>query len=589
MGDTIPIDWSLAGQQAQAAGGMTQSAQQGALAGYELGQRKAVRGALNSFDPNHPETTGAALDGLIKAGATDQASALAGLQFQRGLRTQLPSFFDRMSSSLGGQPAAQAPAQPSAPQPDPQHVVQTMGMATDAAKTLLATPLADRPAAFNQIKQQLVARGVPEAAVDEAGDDLSDAGLQKHLAYYQASAAHVAGQLPGGQPTDASAVPPHPTGYAWAKNLLNDPGLMAQMEAMKGVGLDMTGLITQAQALQKPDIEQGALDAHQPAREGQIAQAQQTALDQHVPGREAATAQAKLPFTPPVEGAQPLYSPGNPNPVAWHMPDGAVQAINQVSEAKSAGEAAGKAPYEIHQITGPDGQPIYVTAAGAAARANAHSGLIGAGQSPAEKDFATAQAGQAAELLKPDITARNTALDTQTNADRALSFLQSNRLDKATPIRKEVADTFRALGVDSKFANDAAAYQSVTNQELTMGAKSVFPQRVTNADLQLYKTVVPQLTTPNDAASVYFGIRHAQAARTQAYEDFKANYQGPHTPGAVAQAWAAGPGGQSVFQDPVWRNIKIAGQPAVTIKNVNGKDVGAFAIGTGHPVYFVAH
>jgi hypothetical protein len=90
-------------------------------------------------------------------------------------------------------------------------------------------------------------------------------------------------------------------------------------------------------------------------------------------------------------------------------------------------------------------------------------------------------------------------------------------------------------------------------------------------------------------------MQAAQAYRTQQQEDFKANYSGDKSdPSAISRSWLSGPGGQSIFQSPIWSGVTIGGKPAFNPQtdiytDKSGKKWGAWGTGSGHPVYFAIH
>lgn len=604
----MAVDWSAAPN----AQDIATSLEQGQAFGLQQGQKQASINALQGLDLNDPDSVNSTIQKSIRSGALDQANALQNLTFTRTMRQQIPAFQQELANALSGGPAASsapptppsaapaAPADPNAgpggeqttaPAPDPvdaaAHAKQTYDLAKSATDSLLATPLDQRPAAFEQVKQQMLARGIPEAAIDSAGNDLSDTGLKSLSDYYGGLSAHAAQSLAGQQPQgiDGSAAgaapaappPPHPTS-SWYMNLLNHPEMIAKMDAMKAVGYDMTPLVTQATTLAAPEIAQQATEAH-------------------AQGIAGATEAGKAPYdtvTIPINGvphtmskadyqvAQRLGTPGF----------GVDLSPQEHAQQTAAGTLAGNP--EIVTLQGPDGQPVYARKDSLLDYAKAHGGVIGQGLSPVDQADRINQVNQANDLLKPQPADLAQAKDNQANAERALSIIASHKFDQTTPYKVQVANALRSAGFDDKavsqYANDAAGYQAITTQALASGAHNSFPGRTTNTDLKLMHSVYPTLATPNDQAATAMGTQAAQANRVQDWEDFKANYQGPRNPQAIQRAWEAGPGGQSILQNREWAKIPIGGRPAfdpaTDVKTVKGVKWGAWGIGTGHPVYF---
>lgn len=348
--DSVQIPWELANQYKDpvAAG------QQGAAFGLDYGQKLATLNALRGVNLNDSGSIDNAIQGSIHAGALEQANALTGLAWTRAMRQGLPQFMNTLQTTLNGgggpqgAPRAQADTSSAAPQPagagpdagpapapkaaagpdmggEGQPAANLAGSrdvlmaAKQATDTLLNTPPEHRAEQFQQIKQAMVARGVPEAAIDAAGQDLSNEGLQKLGAYYQAHADHLTGlaqagpqpaadQAGGAAPPPSAAagavaapsavaaaavgaarpqpdtaavaapgpnaapapapaqapaggLPTHPSAQ-WAQNLLSNPALLAQIAQYKAAGYDMSGLVDTAKAIAQPEIAKAAEEAH---------------------------------------------------------------------------------------------------------------------------------------------------------------------------------------------------------------------------------------------------------------------------------------------------------------------------------------
>ena len=302
----MSVDWQAAPNALQP----VTTGQQGATFGLDLGQKLAQVHALQGLDINNPDSINATVSKLAKANAVELGAAVQNLGVARAFYGQVLPHIESMFGGDQGQPPAQ-PAQPATQSSDqqapadPQAVAQAkqqqiMGEASQAVAKLQATPLADRPAVADQIKQQFLDHGVPEPAVDEALSDLSDAGLAKTAAFYQQHqnfAAQQSGQPVGPQGTATSpavgaldgmtapvgqeappaaqggpqtaqadtgqaqapaTAPDHPTGYAWADRLLNNPAMNDPMTLAlaKKFGIDMEPILQRAQALEMPYITQ---------------------------------------------------------------------------------------------------------------------------------------------------------------------------------------------------------------------------------------------------------------------------------------------------------------------------------------------
>lgn len=571
----IPINWG-AGAEMNPGGpsGVVNSALAGQELGYELGQKAAIRHALNGLDFSNPASANSAVEGLVRAGAFDQGASLLKLNAARQfVSTVLPKVIDR----LNGNPRETSPVAPppglppalGAPGAAETHD-GIMGNAQGAAEQLLATPLADRPAAAQQIRQNFIDQGVPAAAIDGHLDDLSDEGLTKTAQYFKDHMVWHAGQVAQTPGIAGTPPPDHPNDFAWARNVANDPVLNDP---------EIQGFMKEYLGIDVGPGAQRAIELQQPwnAKQAEAANAAQIAAEQ--------------------ERGKLEYAKQN-----------AIIAAYQAGMVATAQEAA-RAPYQFDTYQGPNGQPVYIRKDFAKQYAAEHGGILGQGMTAAESRYQGDIGQQTAELLKPDAAARNQASDAQASAERALSIINTLKFDKATPIKNQIAQALNAAGVKGaeQYASDIAAYQQATTQALVQGAHTAFPSRITNTDIALMHQVYPTITTPNDAAALVMGTQAAQALRTQQYEDFKANYTGDHNPQAIQRAWLAGPGGQSILQNPEWSKVPIGGRPAFNpatdTKWVDAKDqrkivkpgtkgaiqVGAWGVGTGHPVFFEMH
>jgi hypothetical protein len=321
---------------------------------------------------------------------------------------------------------------------------------------------------------------------------------------------------------------------------------------------------------------------------------------------------------PPVQGAVPLYGEqGSAGaPVAWRMPDGAVQDIQAVAQAQAQGSEQGKAnvqdPRTLVTIPDPNnpgatkvitqGQLAAMSGNGGAPNLNPPPATpTGAGGAPtsvggtasaADTAFATGQATDLSSHISALTDAREPAIQSRQNALQAQAFALSHPMNPATPgfvaganyLRTLPPSVLQAAGVDpskvNDLATDAATFNRVTNQNILSLGKTLLPSRYTERELNLTKPIAGGLTTPNEAMEFSAAIQGAGAARQKAQADFAANYTGPKSRQSFEQAWAASPAGQrSIFQDPeMWSHVQIHGKPAV-VYTPDGK-WGAFALGS---------
>lgn len=605
----MPVDWSAAPNALQP----YQVGQQSAAFGLEQGQKQASINALQGVNLDDPASVDAGIRASIRAANLEQASALLGLNAKRAVFSGLPSFLASFGSSGSeGQPAAAAPnALASAPAPDagaspvgPEQIAQHRQIMTEArgaVTQLQNTPAAQRAQVAEGIKQQFLNHGVPEPAVDSALSDLSDEGLAKTGQYYDgvlaASAPPQAADqgAPGGvaQPEvpGAPAMPPHPNGFSWASNLLQDPQKLALLNYYKAAGIDLTGVIDAAEKVAGPQIQAQA----DIAKAGPIAEAGKA---------------AELKYAPALAGVDVAKQGALKSQEA--------QYAGAIAAATAAGTAAGQAPGKIQEINLPGGGSLQGTftpgadgtyvfhpvkaegGAGGNAGSGGGGGSPGQSQTPGQKAQQEHLAAQAAEFLKPDEKATTTANSSIAAAQRLLSLSDQISLNPATEFAGKVANVGRAVGWPGadKYATDVAAMESALKQGNLEALHQAFPARITNSDLQFGSHAYGGLSTPNDQVRFIAGMQLAAAQRQLDYENFKANYNGPKdNPQQIQQAWLRGEGGQSLFTMPTWTSVKLGGRPAFNpatdIKTVteNGhtERVARFGGNGSAPIYITLH
>lgn len=386
MADQVNIPWDRG---APTPTSPVDAMQKGLAFGLDYGQKKATISALQGIDINNPDSVNSGITALVRAGATDQANALTGLSINRDLARALPQFMSGLTK-LGGKDATSfEPTTVTAPEPaadgqtaiTPDHVshmADTMTQAGAAVDKLLNTPEAGRQAAFADIKKDMLARGVPEAAIDAAGHDLSTPALTQLKEYY---ASHASGM--SGATMDAPhAVQPPPTGYEWSKTMLQDPNLLASLGLFKSkFGIDFGPLLDTAKSLAMPGVE---------------AQAKL----QYAGPTTFATKQAEnMAGAPPVAGMVQTGVDAQGAPV-WSTPQGMTAGITQATNAKGIGETA--ATSGGRTVFDANGNPIVEPVPGLASTAAGFKGAEAGAMAGA-----TAAATAPYELV-PGITDPNT-------------------------------------------------------------------------------------------------------------------------------------------------------------------------------------
>ncbi len=563
MGDNIAIDWG-AGSSMNPEGplGVVKQGYAGAEEGYKLGQQRALIHALQGVDLNSPQSVDAGIGGLVRANAGEQANALQNLSFTRYLRSKVPEVLDQIGK-LGSE-SSSAPA-PSAP----DHAVETFSMAQDAANKLLATPQAERPAAFASIKQDMLKRGIPEPAIDAAGQDLTDGGLQSLSQHYGELLAHAQHQVSGAE-GEAPAVTPH-VSNGWAANLMGDPGLQGNISFLKGQGLDFSPLIESARALVAPTV----------AKQAEIAAAPTLA------GIDVAKAVATAGGTEPIDVKRAVETKAGTIPydvaLARAQADiGAAHDLVQIPEVDPAtGQPTGRVTTyrkDTALSAGDKGKPV------------------GTAQSPAEalgkgQDAQVFMNKYAAEANQPAIQADKSARDQSLAAAHMAQTLNPSNL---TPWLAKNANTLNGLGIKiaAKDANNLSTYQTLVAQNLKNGIQ-VFPRNM--GEFHAIQNAVADAKSPGDAAALALtetaAIRDAGAQQKQFRLDWAAQNPGKYSERDFQTAWAQQPGAnQSVFASPLFRDLKINGKPAVTIYPRPYKDghvYGVFMPGTPQKTPFL--
>lgn len=545
------LDWN-AGSNMNPQGplGVVNQSYTGAEEGYKLGQTGAIIHALQGIDLNNPDSVNAGIGSLVKANGLEQAGALNNLQFSRYLRSQLPAWIQQFQDIAAGKgpapteggvsaaPGTTSAADQTGQTQDPQaHVLETYTKARDAAQTLADTPEDMRPQAFQKIKQDMLARGVPEEAIDAAGAHLAGDGPKDLVTYYQGLIDHQTGTAP--------AMPEAHPSAQWANRMLASPFASILAGVAKGAGIDLTPAIETAKALALPGIQQAA----QAQYAGPIEEARQRA--------QLAVAPAKAG----VEVAKQVAIEAGTNPykaaLAQAQADIAAQHDKiEVPEVGKDGQPTGRmVTYrkDIGLNKGATGQPI------------------GISQSPGEQQGQTkdaqlfmdnykADANQ--EAIQREKTARDVAL---AGAHMAQTLNPSN----LTGWIGKNANTLNGLGlhIAAKDANNIATYQNIAAQNLK-NATTVFPR--IRSEMGVITDATANAHTPSDAAALAFtetaALHDQMAAYKQGRIDYAAAHPGEYSERAFQTWWNQQPqANQSIFASPLFRDLKFNGKPAVAV------------------------
>lgn len=540
----------------------------GAELGYDLGQQGATINALHGIDLNDPNSVNAGVGKLVKANALDQASALSTLNWQRYIRSMAPEVQAKLSAlgapaAEGSSDASATPADGSAPD-SKAHVLGTYAAAKSAADQLAALPEDQRPAAFQKIKADLLTRGIPEAAIDSAGQHLAGDGPAQLSAHYGDLISHA------NDTTGATPMPSHASNN-WSMNLLNDPGLVSQIGMLKGQGLDYSSLLDTAKTLAGPTIQKNAEVAAAPILAG-IDVAKESALA-------------------PVHTAQAVNTAIKTK--AGTLPYDIVQA------RANADIAASHDTIEIPEM-GDDGQPTGRTnlyRKDVALRAAAGGQPIGGKPSPNEQEGRNADASlfmknYASDANQPSIQADKTARDVALAAARLAQSPGINPSNLTDWVAHN-ANTLNGIGIHiaADKANDLATYKNLVDQNLKNGI-TVFPRN--EVEFHAIANGVANAKMPGDAAALALtetaALRDAAAAYKQYRIDYAAQHPNNFSERAFQTAWAQQPqANQSIFASPVFQSLKFNGKPAVAVMQqpyTDGHTYGVFMPGTVQKTVF---
>ncbi len=620
MGDNISVDWSAAPTPQNYAAAENAGYDQA----FSQDQKAATMSALSGVNVSDPNSVSRAVNGLVRAGAGDAANALSNLSWQRQLRSQVPAALSRLSQlgqggapSSDAQPAAVAAAAPQSSADevaadasqganlDQAHATESMNMARQAIGDLQQLAPAQRPAAFSEIKNNFVARGVPEAAIDQVGADLSDSGLQKWGAlfgYHAQNTPLFGGQAPqpgaDGQASAAPVAPPHPTDNAWARQFVGNPMYSILAGQLKAAGLD-TGIEQTARALVEPEVQQEAQDLHAPGRAAATEAAtnplETTTID--IGGRKVTlTKEQAVDMAQRYPGLLAGLTPGETaSQEAGGRLSQELAYRPQIAGQEASATEAAKAPYEVQTIM-VNGRPVQV--AGDVAKAVLHNaGAIASGVgsdlTPGSKAYQQADA----KALQDTVTAasspdRQASLKTAEDLGAKIGgFANAVGTGAYTQQLSDIAARLPVNHSVQQYATNA----SLLGQDLAASFKASLggmgvPRLQSEAAAIM--GAIPHNTAQPDQLRLYGAGLQAASRYAQAHDQFMVNYAAQHadnpSQAAAQAAWNNGPGRVSLLADPAYRNLTLSnGQPAVKTAKVGAHTWGVFMPGTKQQFKFL--
>jgi hypothetical protein len=367
------------------AGGITDAAQKGALMGYDLGQKRAVRGALNGLDVNDPASINQTVGALARAGASDTATGVLSLNNARVLQqVKLPIYQavgKQALAGLAGQSSAQTPDVASMSSDQHDHILGSLDAMDSIEKQLSAVPYgtdgAERKAMLARLAPSLHDRGMDPSAI--AGFDPTDENIAKTLQDHAAVRSQIAALYPQQAPQSPDA-----SNYGIANANLSNPLYANPLVAgvVKDMGFDTSDTLNRDVSITTPMREAEAAGVR----------AQNTTAGTNVANANPNT--APPPFAGAVRGMLPDGTPG------WVAPPGALQGQAATANATALGTGAGGAGGEVSYRA--DGTPVVSPVQGAAPTAAGFHGAVSGAESGASA------AATAPYELVPGLTDPNT-------------------------------------------------------------------------------------------------------------------------------------------------------------------------------------
>lgn len=580
------IDWSLARPTPDLVTGGINAF----LLGQKLGQAVQTQRAFQGYaaDP------AGALNALVAAGNVPAAAQLSQLGYQQQQRALLADVGDRLRNRVQQQVQPPQPAMqpPIATDQQRQQILGVLDYFDGAAKSLRQLPYEDRRAALAQIAPDLVAHGVPQdrlAAFDPSDENL-DAVDQ------QAARAHqILGTQPGQSamqsaapsPADAAAAPTLsvPPPAAVPANV-GAPGTAAFLNPRDPNDAALLGELT----LANPQMGSGLLE---------VAKAGMPQISSGRPGGvlyDQNTGQI-IGAAPNAEGIQ--LEAQNGRIVAAHEVPGYREAqagnAGAIAGAKEGAQQQAQAAHRIVEVTINGVVHQMLQSDLEALRRSGVLGQlgIGVGLSPGAEQFQKDDASAfSKEVEAHGPSAIMSSQNARTVTEQALHLAQVINPNAWTANLGKVASVVNAATggkIGAKEANDVATYTGLLPQ-VARGTFTTFPRLEKEFEIVLKGTA--GVNTPQDAAKMLLATQAAVQGRNLAYAQWLANdYQGPPSKKAMNTAFANSPvGRQSLFADPVWRNLTIAGKPAVLIGDhplQDGHVYGVFRPGTPYAQTFM--
>lgn len=567
-----------------------------ALKGQAAGRQQASFNALRGYQTDPAGTISA----LIGNGDITSASALANLQYQQQQRDLLAqgakAFFHvggtpQASPSPTAPPATASTPPAATPTPDPDAIAQAgqrLERVDTTTQLLQSIPYGpERKAALAQAAPNLAQLGLDPAKVaafDPTDQNLDGIRQQIAQAHAQIGTTPGAGVAPAApdqgapapvaapSPADASSNPSAPSATPTAGMNIYDPATQNALGLMTLGSPQIGGALTALGAAVAPKFGGGE-------RPGSAI------IDQHT-GKIVG-------FAPNTDGMQ-IHVDGQGNIIGvTKVPgyqDAEVGYQGALAGAKTHGEKAAAAPYDVQEYSlGPGKGTVKLTLDQfKALKASGQMPSLGQTQSPGAETNQKADAENFAKEVDahggPAIMGLQNA---RTVTEQAIHLAQNLNPNAGTELTGHIVGAINAAtggNIGAKQANDIATYQALLPQVMR-GTFTTFPRL--DKEFHIISQASASVNTPKDAATIILATQAAVQARNLAYAQFVDQYaSGPGalpSKTALTHAFLQTPAAQaSIFADPIWRGLKLGGQPAVQVGTTPYKDGHIYGVFMPH-------
>lgn len=177
--------------------------------------------------------------------------------------------------------------------------------------------------------------------------------------------------------------------------------------------------------------------------------------------------------------------------------------------------------------------------------------------------------------LEGYLDASRTAGSRITNAKLLMNVSDRINGDRLTPVEAEVKSYLNAFGITGEatkqFLNNVGAFNAFRLEKLK-DQTSTFKGSQSDKELGVLMSMGQNLGNQPDINRMYSGYEIARANQDRQIANALQTYDGPKTPQAVQAFITSQPFMQkSLFADPVFKDMKIGGEPVQRIVEMDGK------------------